>query len=372
MEKHLHIVTHEIPWPADYGGVMDLYHKIEALHAEGIRIHLHCFSRGKTDTGPLNELCESVDLYERKLVPSVFHWNLPYIVSSRVSGRLYRNLKKDNHPVLLEGIHCAFLLYKNKLADRKVFLRLHNVEHVYYRELKKNERNLFRKLYFGNESRLLRRFENIVAAKSTVLCVSEQDKRLYSVLFNAKDTHFLPVFTGYRLTAAAGKGNFCLYHGNLGISENSRAALWLLNKVFYRLTMSLVVAGRNPSDYLRERLNEHPYGSIVADPSDKDMDLLISQAQVNLIPSFNKTGVKLKLIHALFEGRFCVVNKEAVLGSGLEKLVTIADDYRDFREKISDLFEQEFTSEMLAERSRVLGELYDNKKNVLRLIQWIY
>ena len=51
-EKRLHIISHDVPWPADYGGVVDLFYKLKALHAEGIKIKLHCFlygSRNKQD-----------------------------------------------------------------------------------------------------------------------------------------------------------------------------------------------------------------------------------------------------------------------------------------------------------------------------------
>ena len=42
-EKYLHIITHDVPWPADYGGVVDLFYKMKTLHQAGVKIHLHCF-----------------------------------------------------------------------------------------------------------------------------------------------------------------------------------------------------------------------------------------------------------------------------------------------------------------------------------------
>ena len=61
------------------------------------------------------------------------------------------------------------------------------------------------------------------------------------------------------------------------------------------------------------------------------MQDLISKAQVNILPSFNCTGVKLKLLNALFNGRHCIVNQDAVEGTGLEStchIATGADDVR--------------------------------------------
>ena len=39
-ENHLHIVTLDVPYPADYGGVVDLFYKLQSLHQLGIKIHL--------------------------------------------------------------------------------------------------------------------------------------------------------------------------------------------------------------------------------------------------------------------------------------------------------------------------------------------
>ena len=72
-------------------------------------------------------------------------------------------------------------------------MRLHNVEFEYYKQLAKNERHLFKKLYFIHESRLLYRYEKNIANKAGFIAVSDQDVTLYRQLFNAKDIDYLPV-----------------------------------------------------------------------------------------------------------------------------------------------------------------------------------
>ena len=44
MDKHLHIIALNIPFPPNYGGVIDIYYKIKALHQLGVKIILHCFA----------------------------------------------------------------------------------------------------------------------------------------------------------------------------------------------------------------------------------------------------------------------------------------------------------------------------------------
>jgi hypothetical protein len=42
-DRELHIISFNVPYPPNYGGVMDVFFKIRALHEQGIKIHLHCF-----------------------------------------------------------------------------------------------------------------------------------------------------------------------------------------------------------------------------------------------------------------------------------------------------------------------------------------
>ncbi len=85
-DKHLHIISFDIPYPPNYGGVIDVYYKIRTLYKLGIKIHLHCFEYPGRDRSPeLNSFCEEVFYYPRKTgLRSAFSL-APYIVSSRKS-----------------------------------------------------------------------------------------------------------------------------------------------------------------------------------------------------------------------------------------------------------------------------------------------
>ncbi|NBR32127.1 MAG: DUF1176 domain-containing protein, partial [Sphingomonadaceae bacterium] len=47
------------------------------------------------------------------------------------------------------------------------------------------------------------------------------------------------------------KGRFVLYHGNLGVGENNKAALFLVHEVFPMLSVPCVIAGNHPSRQLQ-------------------------------------------------------------------------------------------------------------------------
>ncbi len=369
MDKHLHIITHDVPWPADYGGVVDLFYKLKALHQAGVKIHLHCFTQGREPQVELEKYCEEVSYYPRNRNLKGFSFRIPFIVNSRKSQLLLANLKKDNFPILIEGIHCSYYLYKELLNDRKCILRLHNTECKYYQQLARNESNWFKRWYYIWESKLLKKYEHSIANKVSILSVSEQDTALYKSVLGAKDIQTMPVFIPHQLALGKeGKGLFCLYHGNLSINENEKAALWLLQKVFNQINTPLVIAGKNPSPLLEKWAHRQSNTCLVANPSQQEMQDLIAKAQIHILPSFNQTGVKLKLINAVFNGRHCLVNEQGVAGSGLDTTCIIAETAEAFQDKILLYYEQPFSENEIEKRNGLLHRLYNNKANAAALI----
>jgi len=372
-EKHLHIVTHDVPWPADYGGVFDLFYKLKALHAQGVNIHLHCFTQGRPPQEELNKYCASVQYYTRDKSLRRFSLRVPFIVNSRKDARLIDTLQKDDHPVLLEGIHCTYYLHSGQLGNRKVIVRLHNAEFEYYKQLANHETSLLKKIYFLFESYLLKKYERSLAAHTTFLSVSKQDSVLYQTSFSAKDVHYLPVFLPYTLAAGKeGKGCFCLYHGNLSVNENEEAVAWLIKNVFNKLPVPFVIAGKDPSARLQELAHSNSNTCLVANPSDKEMQDMICKAHIHVLPSLNNTGIKLKLLNALFNGRFCLVNKAAVSGTGLESYCHIAESAEDFARQVKELYEKQFTEQEAQMRQGLLQTEYNNEVNARQLMTFLW
>jgi hypothetical protein len=286
---------------------------------------------------------------------------------------LLKNLLEDDYPILLEGIHCSFPLLDKRFHGRKMMLRLHNVEYKYYYELIKSTGSIFKKLYYAIESKLLYKYEKRIAQKAVILPVSEHDLSIYQRVFNADKIIHVPVFLPYtEILTQEGIGCYCLYHGNLSVGENEKAALWLLKSVFKELNAPFVIAGKNPSRRLKAEVSERPSTCLVENPSGDEMQDLIAKAQINIIPSFNKTGIKLKLLNALFNGRHCVVNEEAVTGTSLRDACHIASSAQEMKAIINRIFHQELGEEDIQRRRYLLEEKYNNSNNAQQLIRLIW
>jgi hypothetical protein len=365
--KHLHIVSFDVPYPANYGGVIDVYYKVRALHAQGVKVHLHCFEYGRAEALTLESICEKVYYYKRRMSKKYLFNALPFVVVTRCSEKLLENLLRDRHPILFEGLHSCYHLDDESLADRVKIVRTHNIEHDYYRNLEKVERSLFRKIYFGMEAKKLQRFEKVLAKASSVAAISAADTAALSQRY--KNVHHITAFhPNNKVTSLEGRSEFCLYHGNLEVGENNEAALYLVNEVFSRMTVPLVIAGRKPSAELIEAVAGKSHITLKANINTKEIESLVQDAQINVLPTFQATGIKLKLLAALFNGRHCVVNSPMVVNTGLESLCSIADSAEQMVEQIGKLFKEDFDVSEISKREEILLDAFSNEKNVIKLI----
>ncbi len=376
MKRHLHIVCLDVPWPADYGGAIDMMNRIREMKAAGILIHLHYFSYNERGTPKeLDAFCESVHVYERKTGRKGLSPSLPYIVASRMNQELLERLNQDQHPILLEGIHCTGLLSSLERANRKIIVRIHNDEGIYYKELARATSSWIKKLYFRRESKLLQRYTAELPKDCVYACVSETDRERFHSEYKLPQVKHIPTFPGWQhVEGVEGLGNLCLYHGNLSVAENEEAAIWLLRNVFNKIKLPFVIAGKKPSEKLIRLAHIYQHSCIVADPSDKELDDLIRKAHINILPCFNKetTGIRLKLLHALYDGRHCVVNPEMVKGTGLEDACHIGSTGDAIASILMQLHHHPFTEEELRLRRELLLIQFDNKKNNQAFIQCLW
>ena len=372
MEKHLHIVCLDVPYPVDYGGVFDLFYKLPVLKELGVKIHLHCFQYGRSEQTELNKYCETVQYYTRLKGHQGFSTHLPYIVATRKNEDLLLNLLQDDHPILMEGVHCTYLLNDERFKDRKCYVRLHNVEHIYYRHLYETTQSFTKRAYYWWESKLLLEYEKHIAQKAAFWAVSKKDVEDYQML-GCRNIEFLPLFLPpWKVNGLEGIGTFCLYHGHLAVAENEKAATWLLKKVFNNLTIPFVIAGKNPSGRLKTLAHNKPHTCLVENPSDSEMQDLVAKAHIHVLPSFNATGIKLKLVNALYNGRHCVVNDAAVEGSGLEEACHIASSAEAMQSVIIQLYHQPYAEEETRLRHRLLDNMFDNAVNAKKIVGWIW
>lgn len=374
VSKHLHIVSFDVPWPANYGGVIDVYYKLVALKAQGIRVTLHCFAYGRKPARELDRLCDKV-VYYRRRTGLISNFSIePYTVRSRRSRELERNLLQDSDPIVFEVLHTCYLLGDPRFAGRRMIYRHSNIEHHYYSELARMEKSALKKLFFRIEAWKLKRFERVLRHADAILAVNQKDADHFRRIFPKVQTVYIPSFhPNTELSAHHGKGTYLLFHGNLSVSENYSAAAWLIEHVFKKLDYPCVIAGMNPPAFLLRQAAAHGHIRVVADPSDAKMKELVANAQVHVLYTAQPTGLKLKLLNVLFNGRFVVCNHNMLSGTTLKANhgLLIGDQGGEMLRRIESVLHNDFTDAWVAERKQLVAP-FDNAENCRKLLSVIF
>ena len=371
MDKHLNVVSFDVPWPANYGGVIDVYYKLKALAGLGVKIHLHCFEYGRKKSDELEELCESVHYYHRQTTRSYLFRRKPFIAVTRSSEVLMERLTQDDYPILFEGLHTCYHLADERLETRFKIVRTHNIEHDYYRNLANVEKTFFKKFYFLNEVGKLERFERTICNAQLIGAISKSDTEYLDTKYSNVQ-HISAFHPNDKVEIASGKGEFCLYHGNLEVGENNEAALYLIDKVFSKVDVPLIIAGNRPSRELKEAVSKLDNIEIKAGLNTAEIHQLIREAQINVLPTFQATGIKLKLLAALYMGRHCLVNSFMVENTGLESLCRVEDKPQRMISAVKSLFTEDFGDDGKLKREEILHARFCNTVNAEKLYSLIF
>jgi hypothetical protein len=367
--NELHIVSFDIPYPANYGGIIDVYFQIKALSEKGVAVTLHCFQyQGKKRQPHLEELCLKVHYYKRKTGVAGISAHLPYIVFSRRDKLLLERLTTASGPILFEGIHCCYYLDHPRLKNKIKAVRCMNIEHEYYRFLA-GQAQVPQKLFFQTEAKRLKSYETVLKSAQVLIPISSQDGNYFLNQFPQVKQTLISAFHGNSFkTPSEQIGTYALYHGSLDVIENEKAALFLINKVFKNLDYPLIIAGKKPSDHLIKTIKGQPNTTLLADPEDQKLEQLIANAQIHLMYATQSSGLKLKLLKALFLGKHIIANDLMLTEKILEKAVITANDSNEWKDQIKILSMQPFTTPDWHTRKNTLKHFMDESA-VLKLLK---
>jgi len=367
---NLNIITINIPYPPDYGGMIDTFYRIKALHIMGVKIHLHCFEYGRNQATELESLCASVYYYPRRSGLFQNFTKIPYVVYSRRSKELLKNLLKNDYPVLFDGLHTTIYLNHPALAGRKKLVRLHNIEHKYYHSLSVYEANLLKKLYFRLESFKLKRYEKVLGGADYIFSISTIEHDYFENRYH--NSVYLAPFHPYNdCGCQPGIGDYILYHGDLSVNENVAMAEKLIENVFSKISYPCIIAGKNPPGKMLKMATAHTNIKVVPNPEELEMTALISNAHINLLPALASNGFKIKLLFAFFGGRYCIVNSVFAESTDIGSLCHTADSNKDTIQLINSLMTEPFTENLIKVRKRELSDKWDNLSNGKKLADYI-
>jgi hypothetical protein len=371
LKRKLHIVSFDIPLPANYGGVIDVFYKIKALYEQGIEVTLHCYQYGdRSPQEELNHYCKEVFYYRRKIGFYGISASLPYIVYSRRSKKLLHRLQKTDAPILFEGLHTCYYLNHKSLKSHFKIVRCHNIEHEYYKKLAEHTSKT-KKIYFQTESDRLQRYETVLENAQVLATISDDDQIYFEARYAQPQVKKVSAFhTDQEVTSLLGNGDYSLFHGSLNVSENDHSARFLIEHIFNDLDDQLIIAGKEPSFELQKLCAKKDNVTLVSNPDWNQLNNLIANAHIHLMHASQKSGLKLKLLKALFSGRHVIANKDMATEKSISDHVVIANSNKQWKDAVLKLMEKAFDEDQLKNRKATMNE-FKNDKSVHLLIDSI-
>jgi ribosomal protein L17 len=94
----------------------------------------------------------------------------------------------------------------------------------------------------------------------------------------------------------------------------------------------------------------------------------VKNAHINVLPSFQSTGIKLKLLFALFQGRHCLISPELIVSDDISKTVVVCKSTQEWREKIVSIAKISFDDTHLSNRKEA-AKSFDNSSWANKLIE---
>lgn len=341
-KKALHIVSFDNPFPPVYGGVIEVFFKLKPLHDLGIDIHFHCFVDHIPGSNfELEKVTASVHYYKNDKNPFYLLSKLPFSVRSRNSNQLVENIKKIPASILFEGLKPTHFVYKELLPDYRKILRLHNIEHDYFNGIAASETNIFKKWLFRSEALKFTRYESVIRHFDKTIALSKFENNYINDKFGK--SVYIPVFHGNeKVLRLEGVGKYAIYHGDLRMSDNLRAVLMLIN-VFKKITdFELIIASNSNEKFIKNKIGKQTNVRYIPIQNFGHLQQLLKDAQINLIYSFQKSGTKLKLMNALYNSRFCIINDNIMDDENVTQLCEFANSETEITNKINALKNRSF------------------------------
>ena len=358
-EQRVAIVSMDVPKEPLYGGTAEVWSQAVALAESGCPVDLHCFySKREGFHGGFSHPNLRMYYYPRQGI-SAFLSSWPYIIASRASFPLLRRLLIGKIPIIAHGYHSLWpALFDKRLAAR-TFLRIHNPERLYYQSLREQAKGV-KKLFFTREVWLLRRLEQKLFPHwplAGAWALTPGDAAVLAPFFkpSVEVIHpgISPLPTDSDSSFASIEKPYVLFHGKLSVSENETAALLIARAARQHPSVRFVVAGHGASSALRAALQEANV-HWVDSPRQEEMTWWLRGAAVHGLWALQAAGVKFKLLHALQSSGRVVGNALLVQGTGLESLVTVVDQEKEWIQSVVQAVHQPLDAAEREERRRVM------------------
>jgi glycosyltransferase involved in cell wall biosynthesis len=306
-------------------------------------------------------------------------YNIQRFVSPDFEKLLSGILRENEFDIVqLEGLYLLpYLLVIRKFSKAKIVLRAHNIEHLIWERNSKMAKPGAKKWYLQNLAARMKEFEiyNLNSCDALVP-ITNVDAARFVELGCKLPLHTCPVgvnLNGMEEVNETEPLTLC-YIGSLDWTPNVEGLEWFLESVWPKVSqqfpeLKFFIAGRNfPPEFPSKE-----YACVESVGEVENSRAFIRSKSMMVVPLFSGSGMRVKIIEAMAEGRPVV--STAVGAEGINAVdgahLLLADTPDAFARQIKRLIKDRDEARRMGSHARAfVKENYDNKKLVSNLVDF--
>ncbi|NTS42555.1 glycosyltransferase [Flavisolibacter sp. BT320] len=363
------ILSHDLPYPANHGFRVDMYNRIISLkklnhkvfliawtlyednrsdnsieHMKAIVDGLICVSRSESVIGRTIDIAKkSLNLFFQPSVVTQCSFDAKYFKEILEKLRLF---KPD--AFFIESIYCAKLGFKySNILNAPVFIRSHNIEHLYIKDQIKKATTLKIKAKYFAMSCNLKSYEMKMLQKAKgFFDISLADLDYWKKLGISNGYWMPPIYNaseGQPLSNLSLESDFDIaYIGNLCMPNNIEAVIWFIKSSLPGIrakfpNIKVLIAGSKPTNEIIEICSREQNITLIQNPI--EVSQFFKSTKVLINPILFGSGVNIKSIEMLHLAKNVVCTRKAISGlpKEIEEVFCVTDRDHSFSEAIIDI-----------------------------------
>lgn len=374
--KSLLFITTQLPFPPISGGVIKSWKLVEYL-SQHYSLTVAYFLKNN-DRDYEAKFLDAVTIAGHIAIPLEIPRTPANLIRSNFLGiplNLYRNYSKalKKEISLVSDVHdCIFIdhyemfQYVPEDYHGKIVLHQHNCEYLMWERFGAIEHHILKKFALYNQAFWIKRYEKKICEKADSILAAPNDIEELVNIGADKEKFYLTYHLGdeelMHLPPLTFKDNSptLLYIGTLSWEANVDGLVWFISEVWQKLSsqiqgIQLKVVGKNPDTRLTTIAAA--YDNITFMGFVEELDMVYQDAQIFICPLRFGSGIKVKVMNALYRGIPCVTTDIGIEGlmavDGIHYLLANTPD--EYITQIRKLLSQKELWESISYNARALA-----------------
>lgn len=369
-------ITTQLPYPPNSGGVIKSWKLIQYL-SMNYDVTLACFLKND-DRNFEQEFLQKIKLADYIAMPQHIPRTAINLIKSNALGiplNLYRNRNsvfKEEVKAIANGFEILFIdhyeMFQFVPKDflEKVVLHQHNCEYLMWQRFSEIEKTPLKKLALRNQAYRIKNYEQKICKRaSTILAAPNDIEELVAI--GALRSKFFPTYhlgdeellLKPPLVWNQNNKNL-LYIGTLTWEANVDGLIWFIENIWPIVVAKekdakLCIVGQSPDNRILQAVANAK--NIEVKGFVKDLEDVFLDSKVFVSPLRFGSGIKVKVMNALYRGIPCVttsIGSEGLLVEDM-KHILIAENEQQYAEKILLLLKDKALWQKINQNSRTLA-----------------